>query len=114
MLEDDPGAALSIDPESAGEVGRSLRKVMWEGAGILRDAGGLEGSIAATLDLERGLARRPAARPRGGARRGAGGGGGAWSPPPPGGGGGGAGRGAPRPGVEARNLLFVGRLIAES
>ncbi|MBI1950970.1 MAG: L-aspartate oxidase [Acidobacteria bacterium] len=80
MLEDEPGEALSIDPESAREVGGSLRKVMWEGAGILRDAGGLERSIAATLDLERGLARRRATRP----------------------------------GVEARNLLFVGRLIAES
>ena len=79
-LAGDPGVALSIDPESAGDVGRSLREVMWEGVGILRQAGGLERSIAATLHLERGLAPRPATRP----------------------------------GVEARNLLFVGRLVAES
>jgi L-aspartate oxidase len=79
-LTGDPGVALSIDPESAGEVGCALRKVMWDGVGILRQADGLERSIAATLHLERGLAPRPATRP----------------------------------GVEARNLLFVGRLVAES
>jgi L-aspartate oxidase len=79
-LTGDPGVALSIDPESSGEVGRSLREVMWDGVGILRQAGGLERSITATLHLERGLAPRPATRA----------------------------------GVEARNLLFVGRLVAES
>ena len=53
---------------------------MSEGAGIIRNGGGLERSIAATLELERGLGIRPVSRR----------------------------------GVEARNLLFVGRLIAES
>jgi L-aspartate oxidase len=76
----DPDVARSIDPARALEVLGALRRVLWEGAGILRDATGLERSIATTLDLERGLAPRRATRA----------------------------------GVEARNLLFVGRLIAES
>jgi L-aspartate oxidase len=79
-LAGEPGMALSIDPESAGAVIRSLQKVMWEGVGIIREGPGLERSIAATLDLEGGLRPRPASRR----------------------------------GVEARNLLFVGRLVAES
>ena len=79
-IEGDPGVARSIDPARAGDVVGALRRVLWEGAGILRDAAGLERAIAATLDLERGLAPRRATRA----------------------------------GVEARNLLFVGRLIAES
>jgi L-aspartate oxidase len=79
-IEGDPGVARSIDPARSGDVVGALRRVLWEGAGILRDAAGLERAIAATLDLERGLAPRRATRA----------------------------------GVEARNLLFAGRLIAES
>src|SRR2546428_8026551 len=79
-LAGDPGRALSIDPEGAGPTIQALQRVMSEGAGILRNGRGLERSITATLDLERGLAMRPVSRR----------------------------------GVEARNLLFVGRLIAEA
>src|SRR2546428_531553 len=71
---------LSIDPESAGPTIQGLRRLMSEGAGIIRSGAGLERSVAAILELERGLAIRPVSRR----------------------------------GVEARNLLFVGRLIVES
>jgi L-aspartate oxidase len=70
----------SIDPEKAPATIERLRRVMWEDAGILRSATGLERAVRAVLELESGL--RP--------------------------------RAATRPGLEARNLLFVGRLIAES
>ncbi len=79
-LADDPVRALSIDPESAGPTIQGLRRLMSEGAGIIRSGAGLERSVAAILELERGLAIRPVSRR----------------------------------GVEARNLLFVGRLIVES
>src|SRR6267142_2191275 len=79
-LVGDPGTALAIGEEAAREAIESLKRVMWEGAGIVRDGSGLRRTIDAVLRLERGLARRSVSRP----------------------------------GVEARNLLFVGRLIAES
>jgi L-aspartate oxidase len=79
-LLQDAGTALAMDEDSASGALGSLKRVMWEAAGIVRDGTGLEGAIDAILDLERGLAPRPVSRA----------------------------------GVEARNLLFVGRLIAES
>jgi L-aspartate oxidase len=79
-LVGDPGTALAIDEAAADKALESLKRVMWEGAGIVRDGSGLRRALDAILRLERGLARRSVSRP----------------------------------GVEARNLLFVGRLIAES
>ncbi len=70
----------SIENGKAAAAAASLRGVMWEAAGILRDAEGLGRALRQVLDLERGLALRPLARP----------------------------------GLEARNMLFVGRLIVES
>ena len=79
-LVGDPGTALAIDETAADAALESLKRVMWDGAGIVRDGTGLRRAIDAILRLERGLALRPVSRR----------------------------------GVEARNLLFVGRLIAES
>jgi L-aspartate oxidase len=79
-LVGDPGTALAIDETAADEALESLKQVMWDGVGIVRDEAGLRRAIDAILRLERGLARRSVSRR----------------------------------GVEARNLLFVGRLIAES
>jgi len=76
----DPGTALAISEEAVPGTVEALKREMWEGVGIVRDAKGLRRAIDAILELERGLALRPLARP----------------------------------GIEARNLLFVGRLIAES
>ena len=79
-LPGDAGAALAIDRDAAETTIRSLKAIMWEGVGILREGRRLERSIGAILQLERGLGLRPVSRG----------------------------------GVEARDLLFVGRLIAES
>ena len=79
-LVGDPGTALAIDGTAADEVLESLKRVMWDGVGIVREGSGLRRAIDAILSLEQGLARRSVSRR----------------------------------GVEARNLLFVGRLIAES
>jgi len=79
-LAGDTGTALAIDPDASGATIGSLREVMWDGVGILRDRTGLGRSIETILRLERGLGLRPVSRP----------------------------------GVEARNMMFVGRLIAES
>ena len=79
-LVGDPGTALAIDETAADAALESLKRVMWDGAGIVRDGTGLRSAIDAILRLERGLVLRPVSRR----------------------------------GVEARNLLFVGRLIAES
>src|SRR6267143_217500 len=79
-LPGDTGAALAIDRDAAETTIRSLKTIMWEGVGILREGRRLERSIGAILQLERGLGLRPVSRG----------------------------------GVEARDLLFVGRLIAES
>src|SRR5213594_2407620 len=76
----DAGTALAIDRDAAEATIRSLKKVLWEGAGLLREGRGLGRSIDAILKLERGLGLRAVSRR----------------------------------GVEARNLMFVGRLIAES
>ncbi len=79
----DPDAAgriRSIDPRAAPEILASLKRLMWDDVGIIRDGEGLAGAARAILDLERGLAARPVSRP----------------------------------GLEVRNMLFVGRLIAES
>jgi L-aspartate oxidase len=76
----DPAAALSIEENHAGRTIRALKTIVWEGAGILREARGLERAIEGVLRLEQSLGVRAASRA----------------------------------GVEARNLLFVGRLIAES
>jgi len=79
-LVGDPAMALAIDETAADAALESLKRVMWDGVGIIRDGTGLRSAIDAILRLERGLALRPVSRR----------------------------------GVEARNLLFVGRLIAES
>jgi L-aspartate oxidase len=79
-LAGDAGTALSIDPDASDATLQSLKTVMWDGVGILRDRTGLGRSIEAILRLERGLDLRRVSRL----------------------------------GVEARNMLFVGRLIAES
>src|SRR2546428_467209 len=76
----DAGTALAIDRDAAEATICSLKKVLWEGAGLLREGRGLGRSIDAILKLERGLGLRAVSRR----------------------------------GVEARNLMFVGRLIAES
>src|SRR3989442_1581915 len=49
-LADDPVRALSIDPESAGPTIQGLRRLMSEGAGIIRSGAGLERSVAAILE----------------------------------------------------------------
>jgi L-aspartate oxidase len=69
----------SIEAAAAeGAIG-SLRRVMWDDVGIVRDGRGLERAIRAILELETGLGEREVSRA----------------------------------GLEARNLLYVGRLIAE-
>ena len=79
-LVPDPATALAIDETAADATLLSLKQVMWDGVGIVRDGTGLRRSIDAILRLEQWLALRPVSRR----------------------------------GVETRNLLFVGRLIAES
>jgi L-aspartate oxidase len=69
----------SIEAGEAAAAIASLHEVMWEAAGILRDAQGLRRALRSILDLEKGIAPRPPTRP----------------------------------GLEARNMLFVGRLISE-
>jgi L-aspartate oxidase len=66
-------------PEAPGVVA-TLRRVMWDDVGIVRDAAGLARAVRAILALEDGLGERPLTRA----------------------------------GLEARNMLFAGRLVAES
>jgi L-aspartate oxidase len=80
----EPGALAarvrSIAPGMADAAVASLRQVMWDDVGLLREAAGLRRAIGAVLELESGLGERPPTRA----------------------------------GLEARNMLYVGRLIAES